>query len=181
MDNPKLFNISKNWAPRSITRVDMRVFPFFDFEKGLFLLRKLNLVCRPCSGHRYVFSGFRLLNLVKSPHIPQNVGFSGSFPVFWVCSSHIFPPNWMKKLKFGMLCICSTVPRLAFWHRRLFSSIASPTPTTNTRKCFFTMLFSLIFYAILSTKTKLLQSIEIDQWRMSGNIRKICFKVLEEH
>ena len=42
IEDPKLYNISKNQFPRSTRTKDIRIFPFFDYEKELFLLHLPN-------------------------------------------------------------------------------------------------------------------------------------------
>ena len=42
-------------------------------------------------------------SIFSPPNNPENVDFLMSFHTLWICSSHHSPPNWVNKLKFGML------------------------------------------------------------------------------
>ena len=112
IENQKLYNISKNQAPKSIRKGDMKFPLLFDLKKVLFLPYLPSKL-----GWKVEIWYVHLVGAIDA--LFGDIDFSASFQPFsapkkyflvkifipiicWVCSSHNSPPNWARKLKTGM-------------------------------------------------------------------------------
>ena len=62
-------------------------------------LKSWDLICEVSRSHTCVVWG---VSTFRNPHTALKVGFLSVFHIFWVCSSHNFPPNWARQLKLVM-------------------------------------------------------------------------------